>query len=276
MEPRSPRKLRVACLQLNSRDHWRKNLEFIRAGIRSAVSKKAKLIVFPENCLFRGEAHELCQLATKVTPAVLDEIRDTAKKKNLAILVGGIPEKSNVRGKVYNTAYLVSAGGRIAAQYRKIHLFDNRLKKIETAESCHIVPGRKLAIANIFGIRMGISICYDLRFPELFRKLAFKGARVIFVTANFTYETGRAHWEVLLRARAIENQVFIIAAGQVGVHPASGIRSFGSSLIIDPWGKVLARASRTSEEMIVADLTFAAQDSLRSLFPVLSHRRIID
>ena len=265
------KKFRIACLQTNAGQSWRENLQRLRTQIKRALAGKPHLIALPEMFCWRGPSRDLSRIAFQVTPLVVREFRRLARANNTAVLLGSLLEPGP-GGKFYNTSILISQSGKIAARYRKIHLFDNRLKNAKSRESRHIVPGRKVVTGKIGRLRMGLAVCYDLRFPELFRRLAKTGARIIFLPANFTHETGKAHWEVLLRARAIENQVFIIAPAQTGIHPSTRIRSFGTSLIVDPWGKVLRKGSLTREQVLIADLDLTRQTLLRKSFPVLTHR----
>jgi predicted amidohydrolase len=274
MRTRKKRKCRVACLQLCATADWRGNFESICEKISAAVDSRARIIVLPENCLYRGEVSGLSEIAERVVPEVIGKFRHFARLHSTDIVLGGVPEKTGIPGKFYNTAYHLSATGDIAAVYRKIHLFDSALPRACVFESRHIVPGKKAVVSEMAGVRAGFAVCYDLRFPELFRRLTLLGARVIFVTANFTEETGRAHWEILLRARAIENQVFIVAAGQIGLHPETGIRSFGTSLAVDPWGRILAKAPGRRSRVMLAELDFDRQEALRKVFPVLKHIRL--
>lgn len=236
-----------------------------------ALALKARLIALPEMFCWRGPSRQLPQIASQVTPLVLEEFQRFARQRKTAVLLGSLLEPAP-GGKFYNTSVLISESGKIAAHYRKIHLFDNRLKKAESRESRHIARGRKVVTGKVWGICVGLAVCYDLRFPELFRQLAGKGARIIFLPANFTFETGKAHWEILLRARAIENLVFIVAPAQTGIHPSTRLRSFGTSLMVDPWGKILQKGSLTREQVLIADLDLTRQTILRKVFPVLRHR----
>ena len=215
-------------------------------------------------------------LAREVSPKVILEFQRRARQSGCAFLLGSLIEASSRhRRQFYNTSILISEKGKVVGRYRKIHLFENDLPSLRIREAKHIVPGKEVVFGKIWGIRSGLAICYDLRFPELFRKLVFQGCRIFFVPANFTYVTGEKHWEVLARARAIENLSFVIAPAQVGVHPESGIRSFGKSLILNPWGEVLAQGTTQREEVIYADLDLKFQEKLRRQFPVLRHRTLI-
>lgn len=268
-------KLRVACIQNNASANPEKNIKAFQPAISRAIRKGARLIAFPENFCFRGPASLLEASARVLTPALLDFFSEMARRHRAAFLLGSVSEISPVKNKFFNTSFLISEKGKIIAKYRKIHLFDNQLKGAAVKESRHILRGEKKAVtASLLGFKAGLSICYDLRFPELYRDLSRQGASVLFIPSNFTEKTGAAHWEILVRARAIENQAFVIAPGLVGVHPENGIRSFGTSLIVDPWGRVLARGSRQHPEVLIADLDFSFLKSLKRAFPVLTHRRL--
>lgn len=266
-----PSRLRVACVQIDASDDLDRNRRKILASFHAAVRKGARLIAYPENFYWRGKAADMAAVAAG-TSKLTREFAQLAQKHGVYILMGSVLEKAP-RGKFYNTSFLISPRGKVIARYRKIHLFDSKIKGARTMESKTIAPGKKPVKVLVEGIPAGLTICYDLRFPELFRALSSKGARLFFVPANFTETTGKVHWETLLKARAVENLAFVIAPGQSGTHPESGIRSFGTSLIIDPWGVVLARGKHTGEQVITADLDFKVQRRLRECFPVLKHRR---
>ncbi|MBI3313124.1 MAG: carbon-nitrogen hydrolase family protein [Candidatus Omnitrophica bacterium] len=264
--------INVACLQVNAGSNLQKNLERIFHHLKSSP-KKARLLALPENFSWRGSSKDLSKIASQFT-SIIRQFQDYARRRKVFILLGSLIEPSKKKNKYWNTSVLLSPQGKVLARYRKIHLFDIGTKQIKVKESTHILSGKKVVTASLGKIKAGLTICYDLRFPELYRQLAFKGAKIIFVPSNFTYITGKAHWETLLAARAIENQVFIIAPAQAGKNPASGVRSFGTSLIIDPWGKVLARGDRWHEGWIFARLDLGKLKNLRRLFPVLTHRRL--
>lgn len=274
MAKKSLNRLRVACLQINSVADPQKNLAWIRRELTKIFPRKPDLICLPETFLSRSGPADQERLASDLFNQTLREFQLTARSRGTAFLLGSLLEKSPKKEKVYNTSLLISKEGRVIARYRKIHLYDNQLKGARVQESRHVLPGADIVCADLSGLRVGLSVCYDLRFPELFRSLSAKGCRMIFVPANFTEKTGKAHWEILLRARAIENQAFVVAPAQVGVHPHNRIRSFGESLIIDPWGRVLARGERKKPGFILADLDLSAQATLRKTFPVLKHRKI--
>ena len=267
--------MRVACIQNNAGRDWAKNWKSVKQMMERAVRGKAQLLVLPEFFYWRGSVQEMPDTARLGSPLILQEARRFAKEHACAILLGSLLEKSSEKNKYYNTSYLISESGKTIAKYRKIHLFDNHLKEVKTCESETIRAGSKVVAANVRGVSCGLSICYDLRFPELYRGLSKAGAKIFFVPANFTYLTGKAHWDILLKARAIENQAFVLAPGQSGVHPSTKIRSYGNSRILSPWGEVLASASTSGEEVIFADLDFQRQDKLRRFFPVLKHTKLL-
>lgn len=264
--------MRVACVQVNAGSEWEKNFPRIEKLLKKALKKRPDFIALPENFYGRTSSKALSLVARGVTPQILRYFKTFAARHGVSVLLGSILEKAGAGRKFYNTSVLISPQGKVIAKYRKIHLFDIGLRNVKVSESRHIAPGRKIVLSKINSIPVGLTICYDLRFPELFRALTALGAKILLVPSNFTQETGEAHWEVLLRARAIENQSFVIAPAQTGIHPESGVRSYGNSLIIDPWGRILARASRVSEGVITADLDFGFQARLRRSFPVLRHR----
>lgn len=263
--------LRVSCVQVNAGPDVEANLEQCRRGIHRSCRGGAVLICLPEVFHYRGAAKAYARVAVRRNDSLIREFCELARKEKVALLLGSVIERSRRASFFYNTSILISPAGKIAGYYRKLHLFDVRLKGgPSVSESRIFLPGREIVTADIFGIRTGFSICYDLRFPEQFRMLALNGARLIFCPSNFTDKTGRAHWEVLLRARAIENQVFVLAPAQAGADPSSGILSHGHSLVIDPWGKILAEASPSGADVIIADLDLKDQTRLRRSFPVLT------
>lgn len=267
---------RLACLQVGAGPDWECNFSKVMQKVRQALSRQVDVVALPEMFLWRGRLGAMRKLSREVTPEVLECFCRLARRSRTAFLLGSLVEKSREPDRFYNTSFLISEQGRIAARYRKIHLFDVRIQnKVNLRESRHMIHGSKVVSGKIFGVRVGLTVCYDLRFPELFRCLTREGCRLIFVPANFTHQTGKAHWETLLRARAIENQVFIAAPAQVGVHPIQGIRSYGNSLVVDPWGRVIARATAHREEILTASLDWDYQQALRKSFPVLRHQRLM-
>lgn len=266
--------IQAACLQLNANEDFNANLKRAYRHFQKALKQGANLITFPETFFWRGPRKDMRHMACDVSGAIIDNYRKQAKKEGVAILLGSVIEPSPQKGKYSNTSVLISEKGKVT-KYRKIHLFDIGIKgKVEIKESAYSYAGEKIVTAEVLGVRVGLSICYDLRFPELYREFAARGAKIAFVPANFSKHTGRAHWHVLLRARAIENQMFVIAPGQSGMHPSTGIESYGHSMIIDPWGQILAEAGAKGETVISSRLDLQKQKELRQALPVLRHRRL--
>jgi len=266
------KKIRISCIQVNAGSNIHKNITSLEGLLKTALKVKPDIVAFPENFLWRGSSENL-EGAAQATKEVLGDFRSKAKRCKTAFLLGSLIEASQTSRKYYNTSYWISASGRVSATYRKIHLFDVELSKdLSVQESKHILPGHKPVLVSERGIVSGLSICYDLRFPELYRRLTHLGAQILFVPANFTRETGKAHWKVLLRARAIENQCFVVAPAQVGKNPSNGITSYGHSLMVDPWGRVLFEGSGASQEVLTADADFSVLNRVRRLLPALRHR----
>jgi predicted amidohydrolase len=188
------------------------------------------------------------------------------------IVAGSVLEAVGDGSRAFNTSVLIDAGGNDLAVYRKIHLFDVTVDGHEYRESAATDAGDRAVTGDALGLRLGMSVCYDLRFPELYRAHAAAGATVLSVPANFTPATGEAHWELLLRARAVENQCFVLAAGQQGIH-ATGEGAWGHSMIVDPWGRVLAEVPE-GEGFAAADLDLGMQAAIRTSLPALAHRRL--
>lgn len=262
--------LRMVCVQMDASGDFLANLEKAGAFFHAAVRKKAQCVAFPENFLWRGPSSQLSGIAKNFSPTI-QHFQQKAKESRTAVLLGSLIENAS-GGKFFNTSVLINEKGQIAARYRKIHLFRIGLRQIKTDEARSLQPGALPCLGKIFKIPAGLSICYDLRFPELYRRYGAAGAPLIFAPSNFTAVTGKAHWEILVRARAIENQAFLIAPAQAGKHSANGILSYGHTLIVDPWGRILAQGSASQEEILFADLDFSSQKKLRKQFPVLSHR----
>jgi predicted amidohydrolase len=276
--------MRAAVIQLSSQDDVVKNLERVRVLVNEAARAGAELIGLPENFAFMGEEAQKREIAesTDDTPAggrpgpITSAVVDAARDNGVWIVAGGMPEASGDAVRPFNTSLLVAPDGRIAARYRKIHLFDVDLPDgTKLLESGATRAGSEPVVSEIATAsakaKLGMTICYDLRFPELYRKLVSEGVRIVTVPAAFTLTTGKDHWHVLLRARAIENQVFVLAPAQHGRHPR-GRTTYGKSLIVDPWGDVLAQCGE-GEGFALARLDFEAQDRVRASLPCLSHRR---
>lgn len=268
--------MRVAAVQMTSTDDVATNLAMTRRFVSEAASAGgAELIALPENFAFLRREGEPIPCAQGLEGEIVTTLRSLARHHRVWILGGSFPELVPGDGRIHNTSVAVGPDGEIAALYRKIHLFDVDLSGqggLVYRESDRVAPGAEpVSVSTPFGA-IGLSICYDLRFPELYRALAARGVRFLAVPAAFARETGRDHWEVLLRARAIENQAFVVAAAQVGDH-GGGQASHGRSMIVDPWGLVLARAPDVPGP-VYADCRLDEQDRIRAALPVLGHRRL--
>ncbi len=265
--------MRVAVCQLNARDDRAANLESARGLLEKAAQEGADLAVLPEFTDYLGPAEG----APK--PETLDGeyasfFADAARQLGMWVLAGSFREASPDPQRSHNTAPLFNRAGSLVAAYRKIHLYDVEIPgRVSSLESLTIVPGTQTVVAEVEEVKVGLSICYDLRFPELYRQLAVQGgAEVILVPAAFMVHTGKDHWEVLLRARAIENQCFVVAAGQIGDHDP-GRTCYGRSMVIDPWGTVIAQAPDTVGVTVV-DLDLERLQKIRTELPSLANRRL--
>jgi predicted amidohydrolase len=265
--------MRIAVCQLNSRADRAANLAVAGDLLERAAAAGADLAVLPEYVDYLGPA------AGEPKPEPIDgefatHFADAARRLNMWVVAGSFHEAGPDATHTYNTSLVFDRGGALAASYRKIHLFDVEIPdRVSHRESDRVAPGSGTVAVDIDGVRVGLSICYDLRFPELYRRLAGSdGARVIVVPAAFTTHTGRDHWEVLLRARAIENQCYVVAAGQFGDHDP-GRSCFGRSMVIDPWGTVVAQAP-DGVGIAVADVDLGRVDEIRRSVPSLANRRL--
>jgi predicted amidohydrolase len=265
----------VAAVQLNSTPDLERNLARARALIGAAADRGAQLVALPEHFAYLGPEDREPPSAQPLEGPLLAEFRELARKLAIFLLMGSFPEVPSPGERPFNTSVLLSPQGQILARYRKMHLFDIELPGGPSyRESLWIQPGRELVVAPLPGtpFTAGLGICYDLRFPELFRSLSARGADLLLVPSTFTLATGRDHWEVLLRARAIENLAYVVAPAQWGQH-SPGRRSFGRSLIVDPWGQVLAQAP-DGEGVIYAHLDHQRLQNLRQQLPCLDQRRL--
>jgi predicted amidohydrolase len=263
--------MRTAAVQLNSTDDKERNTATADRLTREAAADGADLIVLPEKFNVLGEHDDYVAGAEPLDGPTISWARDTARELGVDLVAGSIVEQREGHQKLGNTSVHVGPDGELKGVYRKIHMFDVVVGGMEYRESASEEPGDEIVLSEAAGgIPLGLTVCYDLRFPELFRILAIRGARVITLPAAFTKVTGRAHWEILVRARAIENQAFVVAADQIGTHPPDK-ESFGGSMIVDPWGEVLARAP-DEECFIAANLDFARQDEVRDKLPSLANR----
>lgn len=263
--------MRAAAVQLNSNGDKDGNLAAAERLVRAAAADGAEFVALPEKWNLLAGGEELVAGAEPLDGPSLTAARGWARELSIHLLAGSISERGGEGEKPSNTSVLIGPGGDDLAVYRKIHMFDVDAGGVSYRESEFERPGGEPVTAAVGGLTAGLTVCYDLRFPELFRILALRGARLIAVPSAFTLATGRDHWEVLLRARAIENQLFVIAPNQWGEAPPH-YSSFGRSAIVDPWGVVLATAP-DGEGFVAAELDFAAQDRIRESLPSLANRR---
>jgi predicted amidohydrolase len=264
--------VRAAAVQLQSTDDKDRNLEDADRLTRAAAADGAQLVVLPERLDVRGTAADYAAGAETLDGRAVTWARETARELGIDVVAGSVAERREGRERVANTSVHAGPDGELKAVYRKIHMFDVEVGGVEYRESEHSEPADEIVVSETAqGLGLGLTICYDLRFPELYRILTLRGARIITIPAAFTRITGEAHWEILLRARAIENQVFVIAPGQ-GRLPGPDRDSYGNSMIVDPWGEVLARAGGEGACFVAADLDLARQDEVREKLPSLANR----
>ena len=263
----------AAVAQMTSTADVERNLSTAERLVAEAAARGARLVALPENFAFLRSTGDPAPEAQALDGPWVRRMAAAARAHATTLLLGSIAERSAEAGKIHNTSVLLGPDGGTLAVYRKIHLFDIDLPGLEhLKESREVAPGRDVVVADTPVGRLGLSICYDVRFPELYRALARAGARVLAVPAAFTDRTGKDHWEVLLRARAIENLAYVVAPAQTGVH-GKGRASHGHALIVDPWGAILAQVP-DGEGIAVAELDFDRQDRLRRELPALDHVRL--
>jgi predicted amidohydrolase len=263
--------MRAAAVQLNSTEDKDRNLEAADRLTRAASADGAELVVLPEKFNVLGTPGDYERGAETLDGRTIGWARNTASELGIDLVAGSIVERREGHEKLSNTSVHVGPDGELKAVYRKIHMFDVEVGGQVYRESDSEEPGEEIVLSETGGgLPLGLTVCYDLRFPELFRILAVRGARIVTLPSAFTKVTGEAHWEILVRARAIENQAFMVAPGQIGEHPPDK-QSYGKSIIVDPWGVVLARAP-DEETFVAADLDLARQDELREKLPSLANR----
>ncbi|CAN5717527.1 carbon-nitrogen hydrolase family protein [soil metagenome] len=266
----SKSKIKVAAIQMSSTPYKEENSATAEALIRNAVSSGAEFVALPELWSCHGLDKVYKENAESIPGPTTDFLSGLARELGVYVLGGSILEDAGLE-KMYNTSTFFTPDGELAAVYRKIHLFDVKAPDRDYLESATIAPGEQVVTAKAGSARLGLSICYDLRFPELYRLLALRGAEILAVPAAFTLQTGKDHWEVLLRARAIENQAFVVAPAQWG-RKADGRETYGRSMILDPWGTVLAQApDRDGSALATLDLDYL--NRFRNEFPSLANRR---
>ena len=262
----------AAAVQMTSTADRERNLATADRLVRAAAAAGAELVVLPEKWPCLGTPEQTVAGAEPFDGPAVRWARATARELGIDLVAGSFAERLPDAELGANTSVHVGPDGEVAGSYRKIHMFDVQIGGRTYRESDHEAPGDEPVVsATAGGVELGLTVCYDLRFPELYRILAVRGARVLTVAAAFTLTTTREHWEVLLRARAIEDQCFVVAANQVGEH-ARGLRSGGRSMIVDPWGVVLAQAPDT-ETFVLAELDLERQAEIRRTLPSLANRR---
>lgn len=267
------RRFLAAAVQMLATSDRGANLAEAEKWVRAAAARGAGLVVLPEVFNWRGRTADTLAFAEAVPGPSSEHMAGLARELKLHILAGSILEKIAGADKVFNTSLLFDAGGCCIARYRKVHLFDVTIDAdLAISESTFRRPGSEVVVAPTALCRLGLSVCYDLRFPELYRILSQRGAEVVAVPSVFTVPTGEAHWESLLRARAIENQVYVIAPDQIGRHPSS-MDAYGHSMIVDPWGKIVAQAE-PGPGVICADIDLDYLGTVRRKLPALQHRKL--
>jgi predicted amidohydrolase len=264
--------VRASAVQLNSNEDKSRNLEIAERLVRRAAAEGADLVVLPEKFNVIGSPEQLVEGAEPLDGPTLRWAGALAAELGIWLVAGSVVERVDGDDRLRNTSVLFDPDGATCAVYRKIHMFDVEVGGVTYRESDVEAPGDEIVVSSAGPLELGLAVCYDLRFPELFRIMAVGGAQAFTLPSAFTVPTGRAHWDVLVRARAIENQAFVIAAGQVGRHPPDH-ESYGRSMIADPWGAVLAAASDEPERVVTAELDLEAQAYVRGKLPSLANRR---
>jgi predicted amidohydrolase len=264
--------MRAAAIQLTATTDKDRNLETADRLVRAAAADGARLVVLPEKWSVLGTAEDLRAGAEPLDGPALSWARATACELGIDLVAGSVAERVEGRDRGANTSVHVAPDGRDRASYRKLHMFDVEVGGRTYRESDSEEPGDEIVTSELAdGTRIGLTVCYDVRFPELYRRLVVEGAEIIAIPAAFTLATTRDHWEVLVRARAIEDQCFVVAANQIGEH-VPGMRSGGRSMIVDPWGLVLALAP-DDETYVTADLDLDRLRRIRRELPSLANRR---
>lgn len=265
--------MRAAVVQMHVEENRDENLATADRLVRDATAAGAEIVVLPEVVDYMGPDGGVDAIKSPIPGAVSEQFAGLARELGIWLLAGSIHEAIDGDPRTYNTSLLFGPDGEQLARYRKIHLYDVKIPgQVDALESASIAPGEEIVTADIDGHTAGLAICYDIRFPELFRALADEGAELVFLPAAFTLFTGKDHWEVLIRARAIENQCFMLASGQQG-KDKQGRTTYGRSMIVDPWGTVLAVAP-DGEGFAMATLDFDRLAKIRRDLPSLANRRL--
>jgi predicted amidohydrolase len=264
----------VAVVQMTSTADLERNLSAAEELVERAAGRGATFVALPENFAYLRSEGTPVPAPQALDGPWVERMASLARRHGLTLLLGSLPERIEGERLIHNTSVLLGPDGALLAVYRKIHLFDIDLAGLEhLKESRAVRPGTQIVVAETALGPVGLSICYDLRFPELYRELGRRGARTLCIPSAFTERTGRAHWEVLLRARAVENLAWVVAPAQVG-HHGRGRASHGHAMVVDPWGVVVAQIAE-GEGVAVAELDFERQDRLRRELPVLQHARLL-
>lgn len=263
----------IAAAQMNSGADKARNVEVAIRLVRRAAELGAELVGLPENFSWMGPESERPGAAEALEGPTLFRMASVAREHSIALLAGSILESGAPGGRLYNTSVLFGPDGSRLGFYRKIHLFDVDVGDGATyRESAAVAPGTEVVAVDCPVARIGLSVCYDLRFPELYRRLASQGATLLSVPAAFTLMTGKDHWEVLLRARAIENQAYVLAPAQFGRHSERRV-TYGNAMVVDPWGLVISRAS-DGEGLALGAMDIDLLKDIRRKLPALDHRRL--
>lgn len=267
-----PASLHVAAVQMNSGADKQENIDTALELIARAAGLGARLVALPEVWTYLGPTEGAWEIAEPIPGPTIAQLADAARQHGIYLHCGSVYERVEGEPRLYNTSVVLNPHGELIAKYRKIHLFDVDITgQLAFQESAMMAAGCELALVDIDGVKVGLSICYDLRFPELFRLLALRGAELIVLPAAFTQFTGKDHWELLLRARAVENQLFMLAPNEWGSHPGGSV-TYGRSMIVDPWGNVLATAP-DGAGVVSAVCDLALVEKVRREVPSLANRQ---
>ena len=262
---------KVAMVQMDTGNDWEKNLEFAEQTARKAARQGARLVCYPERMNVQMGDGSDRDKAEELDGITFQTLKKVAQEEQIYIHCGSILERIEGEERCYNTSLFISPQGEMLAKYRKMHTFDVALPDgVICAESDNVKPGDDIVVIDTELGKIGFAICYDIRFPELFRKMALMGAQIILVAASFTETTGRDHWEPILRARAIENEVYILAINQTG--QKSKFMAHGNSMLIDPWGRVVAKAEQ-EQSIVYGTVDIDYEETVRKQIPCLKNRR---
>jgi predicted amidohydrolase len=267
--------VRVGAIQAASGEDVDANLDAAEALVEEAVARGARYVLTPEYLNYYGRAGGFEAVAESIPGPTTRRLGEVARRRAVSVHVGSLLERGPAPGRFYNTSVLLGRDGEVAAQYRKIHLFDiDAPGEVAYRESERIAPGGEVVVAPAEGMRVGMSICFDLRFPELYLALAARGSDVVAVPAAFTEATGRVHWELLVRARALDTLAFVVAAAQSSHHEGA-VATWGHSMVVGPWGEILAAADHDGPGVVVADLDLAQVTRRRAQLDLVHLRRRI-